>query len=382
MQDLNAPLIFSITGSIKDIPVKDWDRLFPDVVEGYGYQKTLEESNLKEFSFGYILGKRNGNLVAIIPFFVMDFSFDTLIQGTLRALILKIQKRFKRFLKMKVVFLGSPTTEEFYLGISKQEEWNNILDKALEKISEFCAKESIKGVLFYSVSEKNKALVEYLKNINFIRMETLPGTIINIDANSLEDYIKTLSHNARKDLKKKLKSASMQAKLTTQLCENIDGILPQIYNLYLNNFTDADVRFETLTPEFFRDICRNMPGIAKFFITYDKEKIVAFNLFLAKDQIFIDKFVGFDRDLAHRYHLYHTTFCHNMDWCIKNGFRIYQPGATDYYPKIRLGAKLIPLYIYAKAFNPLLNSFIRLIAGFIEPKNLEPALKDIEELQR
>jgi len=376
MQDSRTPLIFSITNTINDILTEDWDSLFQEnIVEGYGYQKTLEESDLKEFSFGYLLGRRSNKLTAIIPFFVMDFSFDTLIQGPLRKLVIVLQRRFKRFLKMKIVFLGSPTTEEFYLGISKQQDLNTVLDKALEKLSEFCRKERISGMSFYNLSEKNNSLTVYLIKKRFIRMESLPGTIIKIEVNSLEDYVNALSRNARKDLRRKLRRSASLVKLTTELRDNIDDILPQVYKLYLNNFSDADVRFETLTPEFFRNICRNMPGIAKFFITYDKEKIVAFNLFLAKDQIFIDKFVGFDTDVATKYHLYHKTFCHNMDWCIKNGFRFYQPGATDYYPKIRLGARLIPLYIYAKAFNPSLNTLIRLTARFIEPKNIDPALK-------
>jgi len=124
-----------------------------------------------------------------------------------------------------------------------------------------------------------------------------------------------------------------------------------------------------------------MPEIAKYFITYDKEKIVAFNLCLIKNNLFIDKFIGFDKELAHKYHLYFTTFCHNMDWCMKNGIRTYQPGTTDYYPKMRLGAKLIPLYIYAKSFNPLFNVLVRIFAKWIEPKNIDATLREIEELK-
>ena len=51
-------LSFEITDSINDIPKEDWERIFgEDLIEGYGYQKTLEESNLKEFTFGYLLAK-------------------------------------------------------------------------------------------------------------------------------------------------------------------------------------------------------------------------------------------------------------------------------------------------------------------------------------
>lgn len=206
-------------------------------------------------------------------------------------------------------------------------------------------------------------------------MGSLPNTLLEINADSLETYINGLSKNTRKDLKRKLKKSSDEARLTTNIRENIDDLSGEIYQLYLNNLNNAHVRFEVLTPEFFKNICKNMPGIARFFITYDRGKIVAFNLCLAKNNLCIDKFIGFDSLLAHKYHLYFTTFCHNIAWCMDNGFRFYQLGVTDYHPKLRLGARLVPLYIYAKAINPLLNFFIKLTAKFIEPRNLDTSLK-------
>lgn len=375
MLNKNLPLSFSIVNSIKDISCDTWDNFFgQDLVEDYGYQKTLEESGFKEFSFGYLLAKRDRDLVGIIPFFVMNFSFDTMINGSIHKFVAK----FRRFITLKVLFLGTPTTEEFYLGIAKDECINEVFDEALEGLSEFCRKNKIGGICFYNLSEKNRPLAEYLTRKKFFKMETLPTTMVEINASSLEDYIKALSKNTRKDLKKKLKKSASLVNLTTELREDIDDIFEEIHKLYLNNFSDSDIHFETLTPQFFKNICKNMPGVAKYFITYDKDKIVAFNLCLIKGDLFIDKFIGFDLKVAHQYHLYFTTFCHNIDWCIKNDIHYYQPGATDYYPKVRLGAKLIPLYIYSKAFNPALDLFLRSIARFIQPKNLDPTLKEIE----
>lgn len=375
MLDKNFSLSFSIIDSIKDIPAATWNDFFgQDLVEGYGYQKALEESGLKEFTFGYLLAKRGLHLAGIIPFFVMNFSFDTMINGSIHKFVAK----FRRFLTLKVLFLGSPTTEEFYLGIAKDECLDEVFDQALKVLSDFCQKNKISGICFYNLSEKNRPLAEYLTRKKFFKMEALPTTMVEINAPSLEDYIKGLSKNSRKDLKKKLKKSASQVNLNTELREDIDDVAEEVYQLYLNNFGDSDIHFETLTPQFFKNICKNMPGIAKYFITYDKDRIVAFNLCLIKNNLLIDKFIGLDLKVAHQYHLYFTTFCHNIDWCIKNGIRYYQPGVTDYYPKVRLGAKLIPLYNYSKAFNPALDLFLRSIARFIQPKNLDPTLKEIE----
>jgi hypothetical protein len=49
MPNKNHNLQFVMTKTIKDIPQDCWDKLFgQDIIESYGYHKTLEESNLME----------------------------------------------------------------------------------------------------------------------------------------------------------------------------------------------------------------------------------------------------------------------------------------------------------------------------------------------
>jgi len=283
---------------------------------------------------------------------------------------------------MKIIFIGSPTSEEFYMGISKQIDFNNLINRSLTKIYGFAKKEKIKNIVFNNLSDKNKSLAKFLLKKNFVRLESLATTMLEIKARSMEEYFEGLSKNMRKDLKRKLRRSAELATLKTEIRENVDDIIDRIYELYLNNFNDSDVHFEILTRDFFKNICGNMPGVAKYFITYDNDKIVAFNLCLVQGNLFIDKFIGFDKEVALKYHLYFTTFCHNLEWCIKNDIRFYQPGTTDYYPKIRLGAELVPLYIFARSLNPILHTIVKLTARWIEPKNLDSTLRDIEELKR
>ncbi len=375
MADKNS-LTFKIKHTINDIPESAWRDLFDKgIVENYGYHKTLEESGLKEFSFAYLTAERANKLCAIVPFFIMDFSFDTLLPDHFK----KIAKRLKPYIKMKVLFLGAPTTEEFYFGLSSEENIEPFFNQAIQELHSFCKEKNVCGLNFYNISDKNAALRRYLQKNGFIEMESLPTTMIEIKASSLDDYIRGLSKNMQKDIRRKINRSQSQVQLTTETRDNIDDISQEIYRLYLNNFSDSEVRFEVLTEDFFRRICRNMPNEAKYFITYAGTKIVAFNLFMAKDGLFIDKFIGFDEETRIKYHLYFTTFCHNIDWCIKNGCNFYQPGTTDYHPKLRLGAKLIPLYNQAKGFNPLLHNFLKLISRFIQPINLDPSLKELRK---
>lgn len=378
MQNNDQELIFNITDTINAISKDDWERLFPkEVIEGYGYHKTLEESSLKEFSMFYLTAKRADNLVAIIPFFTMDFSITTLIRGPLHKLIFFIRKLFKRFLMVQMIFIGSPTAEELYIATSKNEDRMKIISKALDKLYEFSRIKKIKTISIYNLTKKDGELGRHLIAAGFMPMENFPTTRFEIKAKSLEEYIAGLGSSTRKDVRRKLRKSSGVVKLETEITDCVNDTIDEIYKLYMNNFNDSDIHFEILTPDFFLKICRNMPDSARYFITRNEGKIVAFNLCFIENGTCIDKFIGLDYNFALKYHTYYTTFCHNIDWCIKNNVRFYQPGQGDYDAKIRLGASLIPLFIYIKSFNPLLNFLMKPIVKAIEPKKFDSALKDL-----
>ncbi len=380
MQGNDLSISFEVLDTINKIPRDTWEKLFAeDIIENYGYHKTLEESRLKEFSIAYLIARRGSNLIAIIPFFTMDFSLTTLIQGPLQKPILFIRRLFKRFLMMRLMFVGSPTAEELYFGIAKGEDETELFPKVFEKLYEISRLEKIKTLLIYNLNKNHVKLRKYLVDNGFTAMEDLPTTRLEIKEKNIEEYIANLGSSTRKDVRRKLRKSAELVTLETETTDNIDNVSGEIYKLYMNNFNDSGIRFETLTSEFFKSICRNMPGVAKYFITRYNNKIVAFNLCFIKDKTCIDKFIGFDYEFALKYHLYYTTFYHNIDWCIKNNIRFYQPGQGDYDAKIRLGATLIPLFIYIKSFNPLLNLLMKPIIKMISPQKFDPALKNLKK---
>ncbi|MEI8349652.1 MAG: GNAT family N-acetyltransferase [Candidatus Omnitrophota bacterium] len=379
----DAMLNFTVTDTLDNIPQNTWDRLFGyDLIESYGYHKTLHEAKLNEFATYYLIGKRNDATVAIIPFFTMEFSFTTLIRGPLQRIVFGIRKFYKNFLTMKIVFIGSPTTESFHIGVAETENKNCIIDHAYKKIETFSRTHHINTILFYNLTNADQSLMKHLLNNGFAGMEDFPGARLEIQAKSLDEYIAHLGSSTRKDIRRKLRKSTQAAVLETEIRETVDGIIDDLYKLYLNNFNESDIHFEILTPEFFTKLCHNMPGIVKCFVTRHNGKIVAFNMCFVKGNFCIDKFIGLDYTVALQYNLYYTTICYNIDWCIKNGIRYYQPGQGDYDAKIRLGAKLIPLYIFIKSFNPLLNFFMKPIIQLTQPKNFDPALKNLAKYRK
>lgn len=376
-------LRFDIVKKVCEIPREEWASVFPpDIIEDYGYYKTLDESNLPAFSTHYAVVRENECIACIAPFFTTEFSFDTTIQGRLKQVILSLQKRFPRFLKLKILFIGSPLTEESVIGIREGCDKEKILRFFLAKMLNFCNIEKIGVITFYNLTSADSYMLDFLKRNNFAQMEAFPLARLTIKEQSLEEYIQNLGKSTRKDIRRKLRNAYTNAEIKIEERNNLDGLLDRAYQLYLNNLNGGDVSFEKLTPEYFAKISENMPGTVKYFVTWVNGKMAAFNMCFVKDGICIDKYIGFDYDVAYKYNLYFVTWCHNIDWCIRRGIRYYQPGTCDYEPKIRLGSDLVPLYISSRLINPVINHLTAPVMKLIEPRRFDPVLSNLSKYEK
>ena len=372
-----------VLNQVKDIPRKEWEDIFTaDIIEGYDYFKALDESNLPLFSVRYCLIYQDERIVCIAPLFITKFSLDTTLQGYFKKIVSLFQKLFPKFLRMKMLFFGSPLTEEGIIGFSKDCNIEQVLNFLIQEIIQFSKARKISVITFYNLTAPDMRIIDFLKTNGFGSMEAFPLARVEIKEQTLEKYIQNLGPSTRKDIRRKLKKAYAQAEIRIEERNNLNGLLNQAYQLYLNTYNKGDVSFEKLTPEYFSKISEHLPGVAKFFIIWINNKMVAFNLCLVKGSFCIDKYFGLDYEFAYKYNLYYVSWCYNIDWCIKHGVRYYQPGTCDYDPKIRLGGRLIPVYVCARFLNSFVNYFTAPLLKLIEPKNFDPVLRNLKKYEK
>lgn len=361
---------YKIFDSIRQIDRLDWDRIFGNMPEGYAFYKTLEEANLEDFSFHYVVLYQNRQIVSIAPVFIADFDLGIAVEGWLEKLIFGIRKIIPRFLMLKTLFCGTPFGEHGVIGLSNNTgSESHFIQGLLESLDGFARQKEIKFIIFKDFLENQSRFLSPLLRKGFFRLNSFPVAQNELNFNSLEDYINSLGSATRKNLRRKIKSAYSQAKITVQIVDRVDNIIDDIYGLYFNTLSQGGTRFETLTREFFLGVGRNMQPNVKFFLYYVNDKLAAFNLCFVYSDLCIDKFIGFDYDISNANHLYSVSWCHNIEWCLKNSIKFYKTGQTDYYAKLRMGSKLISLYAYLRHSNKVINSFLRIISLILKPDN-------------
>lgn len=367
---------YKVFDSINKIQKTDWDLVFGETLQGYDFYKAVEESNLEGFSFYYALIYEGEKTLLISPFFVSDFNLDIAVEGVTKKIVQLIRRIIPRFLIFKTFFCGSPISENGILGISKEvEEKERLLLELLKAIEGFCRKQPISLVIFKDFLEEDAALLKILAHKGFFSEESFPAVTVDLNFNSLEDYFASLSHNTRKDIRRKIRKAESEGNIVVKVSDNIEDIIEDVYPLYLNTYNAGSVRFEKLNKQFFINVGKFIAQ-SKFFLYYVDGKLAAFNLCFSYKDTLIDEFIGFDYRVAFKYNLYYVSWCHNVEWCLKNSIRYYQVGQTDYYPKLKLGGKLIPLYAFVRHNNAALNSVLKLLGKLLAPANIDHNIKE------
>ncbi|MDD5174072.1 MAG: GNAT family N-acetyltransferase [Candidatus Omnitrophota bacterium] len=362
-----------VVKKITDIPADDWNKVYPKVLEGYDFYKTLDEIGMDQFSLFYIAVYDRKTPVAATVCFIMNYPLDTSINGPLRRVTNSIRKVLPNIFSLKAVICGMPMGQG-KIGIAGDTDM--VMKVILRRLEQVAKKNRAPIVAFKDFDQNQTKFLDPLKKKGFTRFDSLPTTMLNIWYKDFEEYMMTLSSASRYDLRRKFKKVDGRVNFDLKIADTVDdGTLQEVYKLYLDIVAKHDMGFELLPIGFFKNIPVNMPGQTKYFLWKIDGKLVMFLFGLVSEDMFIDYYVGFDYSVTHKYHLYFIKFRETLNWCIKNGIKQYEMGITGYEPKRRLGFDFVPLYIYVKLRNRALRPAFNFICQFLKFENFDPSLK-------
>ena len=360
---------------ISSISRDDWNEVFPNTLENYDFFKTLDESGVEQFSFYYIVVYDRQVLVGATACFLTNYSLDSSINGPLRRLTNRIKKLAPNIFSLKVIVCGMPMGQGRIGMRGQPERIMNAINRRLEQLAK---KNKAVIVAFKDFDQTYTKILDPLQKAGFSKFNSLPFTKLNIWFKDFEEYLKTLSAATRYDLRRKFKKVDNDGTIEFQIAETLDQVtLQDVYRLYLDMIARHEMGFELLPIEFFKNISKNMPQQAKFFLWRIDKKLVAFLLCFVSEDIFMDYYMGLDYSAAYKYHLYFIKFRDTLNWCIKHKIKKYDMGTTGYEPKKRLGFDFVPLYLYVKLRPRMLRPIFNLICQFLKFENFDPVLKEI-----
>lgn len=350
-----------------------WDRLLPDDAESYRYHLAFDLSKVDGFRTGYAAVRRGGIVVCLVPYFITDYRLDSTVQGPVKRFTSRLYDIAPKLLSLRLLCVGSPVTDSGKLGISLDYPFDPEMIAALhQELEQIAQRECASVIAFKDILETDaKHLAEPLKQAGFSQVNNMPVASNTINFASLDQYLETLSYAMRKNLRRKRKA------LQHVQIEEYDGMPPDldaIYQLYLNCYERSELKFEKLTRQFFESIATLMPHNCRFVLYRAEDKLIGFNLLLHRNGVLMDKYIGLDYELSHKYQLYFLSWLHNIDMAIRDGFHTFQSGQAAYETKLKLGSQLQQTYVFFRHRNPFFNPLLRLAARFLTYANFDAAV--------
>jgi predicted N-acyltransferase/multidrug transporter EmrE-like cation transporter len=368
-----------VAKSIEVFDRDEWNRLFHgergEDLEDWSFYRAVEQSHLPGFDLLYFGLRENGALRAAVPAFVTDYRLDTTLTGPMRRFTDGIARVLPRLLTQRMLCLGSPVGEICHLGFApdcSEAEQANLLETLFAEVEKEAAQRRVSMVATKDAAADQDRLWSAAGAKNGLRRQpSLPTACLDIRFDSIDDYLATLSSATRKDLRRKMKAA---AALRVEWRSNVDDIIDDVMRLYHATLANAELSFEELTPDFFRQVLANMGSRASCATYWVEDKLIAFNLVLHDGTTLLDKFLGMDYEVARRYNLYYVTWLHNVRYCIEHGVAHYQAGQGLHQEKARLGSRLTPNWLWYRHRNRVVDKVFATFEHLVRLDRDDPAL--------
>ncbi|HEX3421194.1 MAG TPA: GNAT family N-acetyltransferase [Candidatus Udaeobacter sp.] len=352
-----------------------WKRALQSKCKDYRYYEIVEQTLECGFEHHYLVFEtRSGDVLAIQPVFFVRQNLIEGVPGKIRSIVDAVRKAFPRFLTMRVLMVGCGAgTGDVGACDEKDEPW---VANALQATLRIYAKRNKASlVVFKDFPANYRSALGSLVSNDYARIPSMPMTRLPLTYANWDEYFHTLSKATRKDLRRKFRKTERAATIEMEVVNDVTPFVDEIYPLYLAVHERSQLKFETLTKDYFRAVGQRMPEHARFFLWRQQGKIIAFSFCLVCGNAIYDECIGLDYSVALDLHLYFYTLRDIISWALQQGLKYYYSNPLNYEPKLHLDCELVPLDLYIMHTNRLLNPIFRRLIKYLGPTQHDPILR-------
>lgn len=296
-----------------------------------------------------------------IPAFSASFDLLTTVNQSIRRVVdaLPLARTWRRLLHARTCFIGTTVSE--YALFPQQAAAEDVAQCIMASVAKDYPFVIIKDLPGDSVLvgepayDWSQRLAEACRALGFVMLEGQALAYVPIDFASTEEFLARRSHARRKNLRRKLRSASRLRVEEVPTGNVLEPMMARLYELYLNVYRQSEIHFDLLTELFFRAMFLDEDTGGIVFLHYEDTELIGFNLCFRSDDMLIDKYIGFAYPQARNHNLYTVSWFHNLQYALTHGLRYYVAGWTDPDIKRELGAQ----FTFTKHLVYVRNPFLR-----------------------
>jgi hypothetical protein len=326
-----------------------------NLLEPAGLVRTFQEHPPEGFSAF--------DLCSGIPAFSASFDLLTTVDPAVRRVVdmLPFARTWRRLLHARTCFVGTTVSEyALFPAHAAAEDVAQCIVTSVGAEYPFVIIKDLPGdavLVGEDACAWSQRLTEACRALGFVTVEGQALAYVPINFASVEEFLARRSHVRRKNLRRKLRSASALRieEVPTGSESFTDAMMTRLYQLYLNVYRQSEIHFDLLTENFFRALFLGAGNGGIVFLHYAADELIGFNLCFRTETMLIDKYVGFAYPQAQGHNLYTVSWFHNLAYALANDLRYYVAGWTDPGIKRELGAE----FTFTKHLVYVRNPFLR-----------------------
>jgi predicted N-acyltransferase len=358
---------------LQDVPA--WQDALRDKCKDHRFYELIVATLTDNFDYRFIVLEDEAGLVrAIQPLFFVQQNLTEGVGAALRRTVDQVRRKFPRFLTLKTLMVGC-TAGEGHLGACRPEDAEWTAEALHSCLKTFARDAGAPLVVLKDFPSRYRDSLRSFSANGYTRIASMPMTRLSLHHGDFETYLASLGSATRKNLRRKFRASAKQPPITCEVLSDVTPVIDEIYPLYLAVHERSKLHFETLTPEFFCGLGREMPERARFFVWRQEGKAIAFSLCLVHNGVIYDDYLGLDYAVAFDLHLYFYTLRDILTWALAQGLHSYCSSPLNYAPKLHLGCELMPLDLYVMHTASWLNPVFRRALHFLQPTKHDPVLQ-------
>ncbi|HTH16982.1 MAG TPA: GNAT family N-acetyltransferase [Magnetospirillum sp.] len=354
-----------------------WEACFQAPREGVWWYRALERCGIEEqFTFLYGVIEADGRQVGIAPCFITDVPLELVVPEATMKLLAIPGKLFPSLLVQRTFFVGSPCSDEGWIGVLPGIDRRAALLAVQDAVSAEARRRRIRMLVWKDFPAEVRAEMAWLAGERrLFALPSYPNALASFPSDRKEDYFASLKGSRRHQLKKKLRQSAERVEVDVSVIQAPSPtVLDEVWDLFQQTFEQSDVQFERLNRRFF-DLVAAEPQ-AHFILLRERasQKLITFMMCFEVGDLVINKFIGFDYSRPKEWLLYFRLWEAALDWALARGARAIQSGQTCYQPKIEQGHDLMPLFNYGRHTIPLMHRIYTKVAQGITWSTLDDGL--------
>jgi predicted N-acyltransferase len=362
---------FSVTvhDSIYEIDPDEWNEI---VGEGRAWQThaalaLLQDGGLDEYHARYlVLRSKDGRIAAHTTAYIIATDLMIFSQGMLKHLLDKTRRFLPNFLRPSILECGCPISAGNPICRRDGIAYADILAPLCDALEQTAAKEGIRFLLLRDFVEEDLPELSELAGHGFSRIPNLPTTQLAVKWRSFDEYVLGMRSRHRQKIRRGLRLAQRSG-LTACWTNEFAGMVDELARQWSNvNAHAKEYSRDRLTPEFFHNVNAAFGSRCRLLQILHGERMVAHALVACDGSLL--RWILFGRENGEaRDGAYFLVIAKIIEFAIEQGLERIEMGLTTYSPKTDFGARMVPLWMFARARGVLPKALVPVLFRLLNP---------------